>query len=77
MPEAPLHKAFQYLSPVHKSDYLRAYFMHFYGGGYADIKHIHFNWFAYFEKLYNGPQDKYAIGYHEIFSYDIACYKEE
>lgn len=28
----PLHKAYPYLSAVHKSDYLRAYFMHHYGG---------------------------------------------
>jgi hypothetical protein len=38
LPEYPLHPAFKYLSYVHKSDYLRSYFMHFYGGGYADIK---------------------------------------
>ena len=29
----PLHKGFQYLSAVHKSDYLRCYFMHHYGAG--------------------------------------------
>lgn len=34
----PLHPAFEYLSDVHKSDYLRMYFMHFHGGGYSDIK---------------------------------------
>ena len=34
----PLHPAFKYLSCNHKSDYLRCYWMHFYGGGYADIK---------------------------------------
>lgn len=38
LPEAPLHPGFKYLSCIHKSDYLRCYFMHFYGGGYADIK---------------------------------------
>lgn len=26
------------MSNVHKSDYLRSYFMNFYGGGYADVK---------------------------------------
>lgn len=36
--DAPLHPAYPYLSAVHKADYLRCYFMHFYGGGYADIK---------------------------------------
>jgi FkbM family methyltransferase len=34
----PLHPAYQYLSSVHKADYLRTYFMHFYGGGYSDLK---------------------------------------
>ena len=34
----PFHPAMKFLSSVHKSDYLRAYFMHFYGGGYHDIK---------------------------------------
>lgn len=38
LPEAPLHSGFKYLSCIHKSDYLRCYFAHFYGGGYADIK---------------------------------------
>jgi hypothetical protein len=33
LPEAPLHPAFEYLSFTHKVDYLRTYFMHFYGGG--------------------------------------------
>ena len=28
----PLHDGFTYLSDVHKSDYLRCYFMHHYGG---------------------------------------------
>ena len=36
----PLHEAYPYLSNVHKSDYLRAYFMHHHGGGYADINYI-------------------------------------
>ena len=34
----PLHPAYKYLSLVHRSDYLRAYFMHYHGGGYSDIK---------------------------------------
>jgi hypothetical protein len=29
----PLHEGFKHLSLVHKSDYLRCYFMHHYGGG--------------------------------------------
>lgn len=38
LPDHPLHEGYQYLSNIHKSDYLRSYFMNFYGGGYADIK---------------------------------------
>lgn len=35
---APLHPAYEYLSFVHRSDYLRSYFMHFHGGAYVDLK---------------------------------------
>lgn len=38
LPDHPYHRAYQYLSYTHRADYLRCYFMHFYGGGYADIK---------------------------------------
>merc|ERR1719359_2493039 len=36
--EEPFHDAFYHLSPNHKLDYLHAYFMHHYGGGYLEIK---------------------------------------
>lgn len=64
LPEHPLHHAFPYLSFVHKADYLRCYFMHFYGGGYCDIKAINGSWLDCFEKLNNS--DKYIIGYPEL-----------
>lgn len=38
VPDHPLHPAFQRLSLVHRSDYLRCYFMHHLGGGYTDVK---------------------------------------
>ena len=47
----PLHPAFQYLSAIHRADYLRMYFMHHYGGGYSDIKNINHSWIAAAEKL--------------------------
>ena len=50
--------------------------MRYYGGGYYDIKHIHFDFQPYFEKLYNGPENMLAIGYHEVNSWDIACTAE-
>ena len=62
-PEHPLHPAFPYLSLVHKADYLRCYFMHFYGGGYCDIKHISRAWNNCFDKL--DKSDKYILGYPE------------
>lgn len=39
LPEHRFHPAYRYLSCNHQSDYLRCYFSHFYGGGYADVKH--------------------------------------
>jgi len=38
LPEAPLHPIYPSLSLVHRSDYLRGYLLHHYGGAYADIK---------------------------------------
>lgn len=40
----PLHPAYESLSTVHKSDYMRCYLMHHYGGGYSDIKYTNINW---------------------------------
>ena len=38
LPAYPLHPSYQLLSETHRADYLRTYFMNFYGGGYTDIK---------------------------------------
>lgn len=64
LPEAPLHPQFNNLSLVHKSDYLRCYFMHHYGGGYSDIKTTTSSWVDFFKKL-KINEDKYIIGYPE------------
>jgi hypothetical protein len=40
----PIHPSFNLLSGNHKSDYIRAYLLHYYGGGYHDIKHRKENW---------------------------------
>ncbi len=61
----PLHPAYEYLSETHKADYLRTYFMHFYGGGYTDIKETTGSWFAAFKEL-NNSNDKWICGYPEI-----------
>lgn len=38
--DRPLHSAFSLLSDVHKSDYMRAYLLHCYGGCWSDIKPV-------------------------------------
>jgi len=54
---APLHPAYPYLSAVHKSDYLRCYFMHFYGGGYTDIKTPYgWTWYSAFRDFELNPR---------------------
>lgn len=60
----PLPEAYQYLSLNHRSDYLRSYFMHHYGGGYADIKAYYKSWVPAFEKL--EQSDAYVMGYPEV-----------
>ena len=47
----PLHPAYQSLSTVHKSDYMRCYLMHHYGGGYSDIKYTNINWENAFTRI--------------------------
>ena len=60
----PLHPSFEFLSEVHKSDYLRCYFMHHYGGGYSDIKNVQGSWVGFFNFLES--TDKFdVIGYQE------------
>lgn len=62
--DAPLHPAYEYLSCVHRADYLRCYFMYYYGGGYSDIKPCSKSWNnAYISLKLN--KNKFAIGYHE------------
>lgn len=69
----PLHPGFEYLSEVHKADYLRTYFMHFYGGGYTDIKTQTGSWKPFFDTL--AQSDAYILGYAESGPGDIA-YKD-
>ena len=60
----PLPEAYQYLSFVHRADYLRSYFMYHYGGGYGDIKTYYYSWVPAFEKLEQSAA--YVIGYPEV-----------
>jgi len=60
----PLHEGFKYLSEIQQGDYLKCYFMHFYGGGYSDIKKTTGSWKNYFDEL-RKDENLYAIGYGE------------
>ncbi len=51
LPGYPLHAAYPLLSLNHQSDYLRAYFLHHYGGGYTDIKTLVGPWAPAFDRL--------------------------
>ncbi|MGL4992926.1 MAG: capsular polysaccharide synthesis protein [Bacteroidales bacterium] len=64
LPQYPLHPSYKYLSLIHRSDYLRCYFMHHYGGGYVDIKYISKSWINAFNQL--ELSDKYILGYREV-----------
>lgn len=65
-----IHEGFEFLSSTHKSDYLRSYFMNFYGGGYSDIKKQSLSWSESFLKL----KDSHFIGtgYSESSPNDVA-----
>ena len=62
-----MHEGFKYLSKNHQSDYLRCYFMHFYGGGYSDIKFYgqNTNWNKCFD-MFGANSDLYVVGKKEI-----------
>lgn len=64
LPEFPLHPAYPYLSQTHKADYLRTYFMHFYGGGYTDMKRTEGCWESAFTDILQHV-DYIANGYRE------------
>jgi hypothetical protein len=61
----PLPDSYKYLSAVHKADYLRCYFMHYYGGGYSDIKKTTGNWQLSWNKLFN-DDNLWISGYKEV-----------
>lgn len=76
MEEDPLPEAYQYLSLNHRSDYLRSYFMHHYGGGYADVKTYYHSWVNAFERL-DASKNAYVMGYPEVGFWGAANYDME
>lgn len=65
VPTHPLPECFDFLSCVHKSDYLRVYLLYHFGGGYCDIKSIKHGWQDSF-RLLNSRSDCIGCGYQEI-----------
>lgn len=61
LPDHPIHPAYPYLSETHKADYFRCYLMHFYGGGYTDIKLQSGSWTNAFDDL--DSSSAYVNGY--------------
>jgi hypothetical protein len=66
-----LHPAYPFLSQTHKADYLRMHYMHFFGGGYSDIKATTGSWKEAFELLKDSP-DHWVNGYQEIGPHGVA-----
>jgi len=65
-----LHPAYFKLNLAHRADYLRAYFMHHYGGAYSDIKKINESWVPACERL-SQSEKLYACGYAEINRHNV------
>lgn len=70
LPGYDIHPAYPYLSYNHRSDYLRCYFMHHYGGGFSDIKEPNNAWNLAFDKLERSKA--WVLGYPEIGWYGAA-----
>ncbi len=66
-----LHPAYYCLNLAHRADYLRAMFMHFAGGGYADIKEVDESWTHHFDTL-TSSHSLYGIGYPEVSASGVA-----
>jgi hypothetical protein len=60
----PLHDTYKYLSSVHKSDYLRIYLLHHYGGGWHDIKPTKVSYLPSWDEFDN--PEIYCVGKPEI-----------
>lgn len=65
VPSHPVHAAWKNLSAVHKSDYFRAYLMHYWGGAYCDIKVLNKPWGPMLDTL-NSSAEIWAVGPSEL-----------
>jgi len=62
VPGHPLPAAYEHLSLVHRSDYLRGYLMHHHGGAYLDVKEPLHSWLASHEQMAADP-DAWVTSY--------------
>lgn len=60
----PFHPSYEYLSLVHRSDYLRAYFLHHHGGGYCDLKEPTARWDRVLTEIEGDPTVWYVGAPH-------------
>lgn len=70
VPEHPIHSSYEHLSLNHRSDYLRAYLLHWHGGGYADVKPYHDPWDGAFDQ-FDDPL-VWLVGYPEVSQRGVA-----
>ena len=70
VPGHPLHPAYENLSLVHRSDYLRAYLMHHHGGGYCDLKAPVASWEGAFARMHADEQ-AWLSGYPERVAQEV------
>lgn len=52
----PLPAAYEHLSLIHRSDYLRGYLMHHHGGAYVDVKQPLSSWRPSYDRMAADPQ---------------------
>lgn len=71
LPDHPLHPSYKNLLLEHRADYLRSYFMRFYGGAYTDIKMMKDSWLPYFNTI-KSDDNIWAIGYPEKYPCDVS-----
>ncbi len=56
VPGHPLPQAYEHLSLIHRSDYLRGYLMHHHGGAYLDIKEPMESWRQSYDRMAADPE---------------------
>jgi hypothetical protein len=72
----PPHPAYENLSLVHRSDYLRSYLLHHHGGAYCDIKRGYGPLADCITRLEQSP-DHWLMGYPELGSRHVAAVEGE